>query len=120
VTRRVVLIEDDPDIAALIEDVLVELGHEVIVRDRLVDDTVDQTAELVITDLVAVTSFDLAAARSWIGRVRVTFPRAKIMVATAHAPAERAGASTLGADAVLTKPFDVAAFTDRVESLLGA
>jgi CheY-like chemotaxis protein len=74
----------------------------------------------VITDLVDLRSYDLPTARAWIARVRAAFPTATVVVATAHAPAAIAGAPGLGADAVLTKPFDIDAFTRTVESLLGA
>ena len=119
-TRRIVLIEDDPDIAALVDDMLTDAGHQVEVRSTLPDGTADHDTQLVITDLVALRGYDLAAARAWIARVRAAFPGAAVIVSTAHAPARAAGAAGLGADAVLTKPFDVDVFTRTVESLLGA
>ncbi len=118
-TKRIVLIEDDPDIAALVEDMLTELGHSVDVREQLEEGVVDEDAELVITDLVALRSYDVRAAREWVGRVRAAFPKAALVVSTAHAPAAAAGAAALGADAILVKPFDVAHFAETVESLLG-
>jgi len=119
VTRRIVLIEDDPDIAALVREMLIEAGHEVDVRSELPDGMIDADMQLVITDLLALRSYDHETAREWIARVRVAFPRATIIVSTAHAPAAGAGPA-LRADAVLTKPFDVAVFTRTVEALLGA
>jgi DNA-binding response OmpR family regulator len=116
-TTRIVLIEDDPDIAALVETMLTDLGHRVDVRPELADGPPDDEPGLVITDLVALRGYDRATARRWIDRVRAAFPRAAIVVSTAHAPA-KADAPALGADAVLTKPFDVAVFTATVESLL--
>ena len=116
-TTRIVLIEDDPDIAALVAEMLAEVGHDVEARSRL-PDAPDADAQLVITDLLAIRGFDIEAARGWIARVRTAFPNASVIVSTAHAPAAAAGPATLGADAVLTKPFDIAAFTSTVESLL--
>ena len=118
-TRRIVLIEDDPDIAALVDDMLTDIGHQVEVRSSL-PDRADHAAQLVITDLVALRDYDLQAARNWIARVRAAFPEAAVFVSTAHQPAAVAGAPGLGADALLTKPFDVDVFTRTVESLLGA
>ena len=118
-TGRIVLIEDDPDIAALVAEMLTEVGHQVEACSRL-PETTDTDAHLVITDLLAMRSYDLATARDWIARVRAAFPKASVIVSTAHALAASAGAPTLGADAVLTKPFDIAVFTETVESLLGA
>jgi DNA-binding response OmpR family regulator len=119
-TRRIVLIEDDPDIAALVGEMLTEVGHEVEVVSQLAPGTVDTDAQLVITDLLALRSFDTETARGWIARVRAAFPRAAVIVSTAHAPAAAAGAQAIGADAVLVKPFDIDVFTQTVESLLGA
>jgi two-component system OmpR family response regulator len=119
-TRRIVLIEDDPDIAALIEEVLTDLGHEVDVRAQLADGPFDRDTELVITDLVALTGYDLESARAWIARIRAAFPEAAVVVSTAHTAAAAAGGPALGADAVLGKPFDIGVFTQTVESLLGA
>ena len=118
-TRRIVLIEDDPDIAALIAEVLTEGGHHVDVRADLTDAVPDNDVPLVITDLVAVRSYDPQAARDWIVRVRAVFPKAAVIVSTAHAPAGASGPAALGADAVLTKPFDIGVFTQTVGSLLG-
>ncbi len=116
-TRRIVLIEDDPDIAALVEEVLVERGHELETRSELPEGVIDREARLVITDLVQMSAYDPDAARTWVARVRVAFPAARVMVATAHAPAASARIA-LGADAVLTKPFDIFTLAATVESLL--
>ena len=116
--RIVVVIEDDPDIAAFVTEVLVELGHQVSVHPDLPAGPSDDNAQLVITDLVAVRSYDTRAAREWIANVRAAFPNASIIVSTAYAPAAEAGPAELGADAVLTKPFDIAVFSETVEALL--
>ena len=116
--RVVVVIEDDPDIAALVAEMIGELGHQVSVHADLGDGLTRPDAELVITDLVAVRSYDEQSAREWIAHVRTAFPNASVIVSTAHAPAADAGPAALGADAVLTKPFDIGVFAETVESLL--
>jgi len=113
--HKIVLIEDDPDIAALIEETLADVGHQVDVRTELADGPVNPDVALVITDLVPLRVYDQVAARNWISKVRARFPRAAVVVSTAHAPA---GADALGADAVVTKPFDIGVFAETVESLL--
>lgn len=119
-TRRIVLIEDDPDIATLVDQMLTDAGREVDVRSALAEGTIDRDTQLVITDLVALREYDLRAARAWIAQVRAAFPEAAVIVSTAHQAAGADGASGLGADALLTKPFDVDDFARSVESLLGA
>ena len=69
-TSRIVLIEDDPDTATLVEEMLREIGHRVDTRARLEDGPGDDEAELVITDLVPLRTFELSIAREWIARVR--------------------------------------------------
>jgi DNA-binding response OmpR family regulator len=118
-TTRIVLIEDDPDIATLVKEMLTEAGHEVTVVEHLTEGSIDTESQLVITDLLALRHFDVVTARGWIARVRAAFPKAAVVVSTAHAPAAAAGAPAIGADAVLVKPFDIAVFTQTVESLLG-
>lgn len=113
---RIVLIEDDPDIAAMVQEMLVDLGHAVDVHAELIDGAFDPEAELVITDLIGLGSYDGDAARAWVGRVRAAFPKARVMIATGHRPARD---QTLGADAVVIKPFEIAPFSATVRSLLG-
>lgn len=118
-SRRIVLIEDDPAIAVLVDDMLTDAGHAIDVRSALPDGAVDRDTRLVITDLVALRGYDVGAARAWIARVRRAFPEAAVIVSTAHQRAGIDGAAGLGADAVLTKPFDVNEFARTVQSLLG-
>jgi DNA-binding response OmpR family regulator len=120
VIGRIVLIEDGPDVATLVDELLTDAGHEVDVRTALSDGTPDRDTRLVITDLVALREYDLPGARAWVARVRAAFPAAAVIVSTAHRPAGAAGAAGLGADAVLVKPFDVDEFARTVESLLGS
>ena len=108
-TGRIVLIEDDPDVAELIESLLTDVGH-----------AIDDEVHLVITDLIAPTKHDSKVARAWIARVRVAFPKAAVIFSSAHEPFAAGGAAALGADAILTKPFDIGEFTELVESFLGA
>jgi DNA-binding response OmpR family regulator len=114
---RIVLIEDDPDIAAFMSEMLVDLGHDAELFSTL-DGARGGPADLVITDLVQLRAFDVSSAREWVSRVRAAFPGARVVVSTAHAPAASIGAAAMGADAVLTKPFEVETFSTVVEGLL--
>ena len=120
----IVVIEDDRDIAELVEGILSDSGHALSIRSGLGEspadpaDPADLGVRLVITDLVAFRTYDRDAARDWVSKVRARFPRAAVAVATAHSGAAQDGAPAIGADAVLTKPFDIDLFTKTVESLL--
>lgn len=116
--ERIVLIEDDPDIAALVEGILDERGQAARQLADLDGAAPDPLVQLVITDLVAIRSYDREAARAWVAKVRASYPNAAVIVSTAHGPAKDGGARAIGADAVLTKPFDVTLFGDTVEALL--
>ena len=118
--RLALIIEDDPDIAELVAEVLTEEGHSVEIHERLAEGAVDAQVHLVITDLFVVRGYDLQVARDWISRVRTAFPNAAVVVSTAHDPAATDGAPALGADALVLKPFDIGVLTETVESLLGA
>jgi DNA-binding response OmpR family regulator len=112
-----VLIEDDPDIAALMLEMLADLGHDAELLTTL-DGARGGPAALVITDLVQLSAFDVPSASEWVSRVRAAFPGARVVVSTAHAPAASIGAAAMGADAVLTKPFEVETFSTVVAGLL--
>ena len=120
----IVVIEDDADIAELVEGILSDSGHALLVRSGLGEgpadpaDLADLGVRLVITDLVAFRSYDRDDARDWVSKVRTRYPRAAVAVATAHSGAAQDGAPALGADAVLMKPYDIDLFTKTVESLL--
>lgn len=117
-TARIVLVEDDPDIAALIQEVLSDDGHQVDLRTSLDEGAPDPSVDLVITDLVVLRAYDPMTARGWVARVRARFPKARVVVSTAHATAAEEGAPNLGADAVMPKPFDINALTTTVDALL--
>src|SRR5260221_5878808 len=116
--EKIVLIEDDPDIAALVEGILSDSGHRPEVLAELDGQPPDGSVRLVITDLVAMRSYDGVAARDWIAKVRARYPTAAVVVSTAHKPAADGGPQAIGAEAVLAKPFDVNTFSETVESLL--
>lgn len=114
----IVVLDDDLAVLDLLQTVLTEAGHEPIVADHLDRVPPDQKADLVIVDLVPVKAYSGERARAWIAALRGRFGRAPLMVVTAHADAvtER---DRLGADAVLSKPFDIEELRARIDELLG-
>lgn len=118
--NRIILLEDDIDIAALIEEVLRLDGHTVQTMIRLEPGDPVPGVALVISDLVDLRGYDPVAAREWVERIRRHFPDAKVLLATAHSGAARAGATALGVDAFMAKPFDANEFSATVALLLTA
>ena len=116
--ETIVVIEDDPDIAALVAGILEEAGHRVQVLAELDGAPPDPQVRLVITDLVAIRSYDRERAGAWVATLRTRYPKAAIVVSTAHRPAADGGAAAIGADAVLKKPFDIARLSETVEAFL--
>lgn len=118
-TKRIVLLEDDPDIAALVREMMDDVDRRLELYEGLTDGAPEPAVDLVITDLVAQRVFDPAATRAWVVRVRDRYPNARIVVTTAHAEATVGGPEMIRADAVIGKPFDIATFSTTVEGLLG-
>lgn len=112
---HILVIEDDEVVAQLIASVLLEGGHSTTAAASLDRARTDGVA-LVITDLVASTGYALDRAAVWVGCVRRALPGIPVVVCTGH-PAAAGHAAEMGADAVLTKPFDVEALLATVGRL---
>ena len=116
-TRRVLVIEDDPDVGRLISLQLAELGCEC----RLVDDGVAGLAEaeagrydLVILDLMLPRLDGLQICR----RLRATEVQSAILMLTAKSSElDRVLGLELGADDYLTKPFSMLELAARVKGV---
>lgn len=111
----VALIEDDKAMTELMSTVLRGAGHEVVAGVDLVE-LDGARADVVITDLVTLPTYDATKARVWVALLRQRFPGAPVIVCTAHG--EAAGEpDRLGADAVITRPFDVDELAAAVQRL---
>jgi diguanylate cyclase (GGDEF)-like protein len=103
---RVLVVEDDPDVARLVAMILAEDGHEVDVAGDATDALMRATKvrpELVVLDvgLPGMSGLDVAKAL----RADVATATVVVVFLTAR-PDERLVAFTSGADDFLTKPFD--------------
>ncbi|GAB4161359.1 MAG: response regulator transcription factor [Planctomycetaceae bacterium] len=117
--KRILLVDDDPDVLTCIEIALKGKGYEVILaRDgaeglaRAERDAPD----LIILDLVMPQRSGFAV----LSRLRCNVARSpRIILLTANnEPRFREFAESNGADVFLSKPFEVSALIDEVEALL--
>ena len=104
---RILVIDDDPDMRALLEQTLKSAGHEVALAAdgrQGVDQYRANPADLVITDLYMPGQEGLET----IIELRKRFPEAAIMAMSGRATAATmlSVAQKLGALEILQKPFD--------------
>jgi len=117
VTARVLVVEDDPDLAALEADVLQESGHEVEIASngREALDAVQRAApDLIVLDMKMPVMGGREFAEEYRRREAKTAP---IVVVTAADDAQRRAAE-VGASAWIGKPFDPEVLVEKVASLL--
>jgi DNA-binding response OmpR family regulator len=114
----IMVLDDDPVILDLLRTVLSDAGHTTLSASRLDAVPIGATADLVIIDLIPLKHYRREAALEWVTSVRTRFSGAPLFVVTAHAPAV-AEPDRLGADAILSKPFDVEDLLAKVDELLG-
>jgi len=116
-TGRVLVVEDDPDLAALEADVLQERGHavEIASNGREALDAVQRAApDLIVLDM----KMPVMGGREFAEEYRRREPKgAPIVVVTAADDAQRRAAE-VGASAWIGKPFDPEALVDKVANLL--
>ena len=112
----IVLLEDDPDIAALIIELLAELGHGARHLRDSASVVPDDAVHLAITDLLSVGAADPEKARAWVATLRAAYPTAKVVVVTAYGAVLPAGPG--GPDALISKPFAIDDFIHTVSPFL--
>lgn len=114
---QILVIDDDPAIAELLYSVLLEGGHEPEAVTSL-DDFGSNGFRLVIADLLTCDTYQVEAAAAWVAEIRRRIPGVPVVVCTAHRRAAL-DREAIGADAVITKPFDVDDFLALVDRLTG-
>jgi DNA-binding NtrC family response regulator len=109
---RVLVLDDDQSIAELMRVVLEDAGFAVTVS---VESGVMPGGpfDCVVTDLMSVSVYSIAAARDWLLCIADRFPAAPIVVVTAHAEA-RDDQQAIGAREIIIKPFDVDRIAEAV------
>ena len=113
----ILVLDDDQVILDLLQTVLTDAGHNTILA--LAPDAIpaDASADLVITDLVPLKAYRREAALDWVASLRRRFPGSPVFVVTAHSLAANEP-DRLGADAIITKPFDVEALLAKIDKAL--
>jgi DNA-binding response OmpR family regulator len=105
VEKRVLVLEDEPDIAAVMELTLARAGRQIRLAGTLGEARARLAAwgppDLLLVDLVLPDGDGLVLCRE----VKALWPQVAVLVVTARAAA-REQVRAAGADAYLAKPFD--------------
>ena len=115
--RKILVLDDDQVILDLLRTVLSDADYDVIVAAAPDAIPTNASPDLVITDLVPLTAYKRETAIEWVTTLRTRFVDGDIFVLTAHRDAA-AEQDMLGADAIITKPFDVDALLARIDEQL--
>jgi DNA-binding response OmpR family regulator len=114
----IMVLDDDRVILELLQTVLTDAGYDTIVAATREDMPAQASVDLVITDLFALTAYRREDALRWVASLRSRFGDVPVFVLTGHraATAETDG---LGADAIISKPFDVEFLLGKISEVLG-
>ena len=112
---QVLVIDDDPAIAKLLCSVLLEGGHEPEAATAL-DGFGPNGFHVVLADLLTCDTYRVEEAAAWVAEIRRRIPGVPVVVCTAHRRAAL-DREAIGADAVITKPFDVDDLLSLVDRL---
>ena len=121
--KQILVIDDEPDILKLISKILEKAGYRVMTAEngRLADKLFNEHPfDLVITDIIMPQKEGLEI----ILQLRENSPDTKILAISGGGKIERAGyldaARTIGAHAIVKKPFEISHLLDKVEQLLNS
>ncbi len=120
--KKIVLIDDDPDILEGLKDILLGEGYEVFcATDGIegMDSIRDYNPDLIITDIIMPEKDGITLMFD----VRREVPGVKTMVMSGggriSAQKHLEVAKKIGVDKVIAKPFSSTAFLDAVQELIG-
>ena len=120
--KKIVLIDDDPDILEGLKDILLGEGYEVFcATDGIegMDSIRDYKPDLIITDIIMPEKDGITLMFD----VRREVPGVKTMVMSGggriSAQKHLEVAKKIGVDKVIAKPFSSTAFLDAVQELIG-
>jgi two-component system response regulator MprA len=118
VSQRILIVEDEPEFAALLERWIAHAGYEVIVArtgHEALRQLYERRPDLVVLDVAMPGVDGLSVTR----RVRAKGLTVPILLLTARdALHERVAGLDAGADDYLVKPFEVEELTARIRALL--
>ena len=114
---KILVLDDDLIILDLLRTVLTDAGFDTTIASGPEAIPANAVADLVITDLVPLKAYQREMALRWVASLRELFPAAPVLVVTAHRAAA-AEPDMLGANAIITKPFDVDALLARIAEQL--
>ncbi len=121
--KKILVIDDEPDILKLISKVLEKAGYKVMTAEngRLADKLFNEYLfDLVITDIVMPQKEGLEI----ILQLRENSPDTKILAISGGGKIEPAeyldAARSAGAHAIVKKPFEISHFLNKVEQLLNS
>jgi len=115
--KKILVLDDDQAILDLLRTVLSDSGYDAIFATDPDAIPANERADLVITDLVPLKAYQRDTALAWVASLRARFADAAVFVLTAHRAAA-AEADMLGANAIITKPFDIEALLARIDAQL--
>jgi DNA-binding response OmpR family regulator len=113
----ILVLDDDQVILDLLQTVLTDAGYDAVVAPDLDAIPANAGADIVITDLVPLNAYRRESALDWVTSLRSRFRDSPLFIVTAHADAV-AEPDMLGANAIISKPFDVDVLLAKLDELV--